>query len=424
MSNSLSAWTLLPRGAAARRLALACACAWTGVAVIALSIVLYVVDATGAYSVAGAAAAGYALAVAFFSVPRSRMVDRFGPRRVFPVLTLLHVTALAGLIAAGRADAPGAVFVALTAVASGSTPPLIGFARGQWAKVVPADELPRAYALTAMLGDIAQIGGAPAAGFLAALVNPAAGLVAAGAFTSLGMVLVLRTVREHEALVENDAPDQPQDQQDGAPQEGVKTHSRSAISFPGLRTLTIGGVGAGLGLGAVDIAVTALSTARGDRWAIGLMLGALGIGGMVGSVVSPRLAQQLSPARRYVAGLGVLVLSTVLLVLTPPGAVVGVLLLVAGFAWGVTNVVLYELLDLVVPSTHSTEAWAWLSTAESLGAAGGAAIAGLVAAHSLPLTFALVSAAVCTGLLTGLLGRRTLVAVEPLPVPEHDTAAI
>ncbi|MEU8837455.1 MFS transporter, partial [Streptomyces sp900116325] len=286
-------------------------------------------------------------------------------------------------------------------------------------------ELPRAYALTAMLGDIAQIGGAPAAGFLAALVNPAAGLVAAGAFTSFGMVLVLRTVREH------DAPDHQQDEkqdepdtQDSARRGTAKTRSRSAISFPGLRTLTIGGVGAGLGLGAIDIAVTALATVRGDLWAIGLMLGTLGVGGMIGSVVSPRLAQRLSPARRYVTGLGVLVLSTVLMVLTPPGAVVGALLLVAGFAWGVTNVVLYELLDLVVPSTHSTEAWAWLSTAESLGAAGGAAVAGLIAAHSMPLTFAVVPAAVGIGLLTGLLGRRTLTAVKPLPEPELDTASI
>ncbi|MFJ8623302.1 MFS transporter [Kitasatospora sp. NPDC093550] len=409
MNSGISAM-LLPKGGAARRLALAVTSAWVSVAIIALAIVLQVIDATGSYSAAGLAAAAYGLAAALVSVPRSRLVDRYGPRRTLPALAAVQVAALLLMIGAARVHAAGAVFVVLAAVISGATPPLIGFARGRWSDVVPEEELPRAYALTAMLGDLAQIGGAPAAALLATLLNPSAGLAVAAVFTTLGLLLI--NPRTGPA----DRPDQA----DSAADEPAPEESRGvlgALAFPGLRTITVGGIGAGLGLGAVDVVVAALATARGDRWAAGLMLGALGVGGVVGSVLSPKLAKY-APGDRYVAGLVVLLVSTLALVSTPPETVVGALLLVVGFAWGVTNVVLYELLDIVVPKSHSTEAWAWLSTAESVGAAAGAALAGALAGHSLTLGFALIPVAVAAGLLAGLVGRRTLTApgqptVEP-----------
>ncbi|MER8187953.1 MFS transporter [Kitasatospora sp. NPDC094015] len=405
--NSGISVMLLPKGGAARRLALAVVSAWVSVAIIALAIVLQVIDATGSYSAAGLAAAAYGLAAALVGVPRSRLVDRYGPRRTLPVLGALQVVALLLMIGAARMHAGAAVFVVLAAVVSGCTPPMIGFARGRWAAVVPEEDLPRAYALTAMLGDLAQIGGAPAAALIATFLNPSAGLAAAAAFTALGLLLMI-----------------PQAGADRRPEPApAARESRSvlgALAFPGLRTITVGGVGAGLGLGAVDVVVAALATARGDRWAAGLMLGALGVGGVVGSVLSPKLASY-APGSRYVAGLALLLVSTLALVSTPPGAVVGALLLVVGFAWGVTNVVLYELLDIVVPTSRSTEAWAWLSTAESVGAAAGAALAGALASHSLTLGFALIPVAVAAGLLAGLVGRRTLTAPAPAAEPTVPT---
>ncbi|MEV4614797.1 MFS transporter [Kitasatospora sp. NPDC049258] len=414
--NSGISTMLLPKGGGARRLALACASAWVSVAIIALAIVLQVIDATGSYSAAGLAAAAYGLAAALVSVPRSRLVDRYGPRRTLPALAAVQVTALLLMIGAARMHAGGAVFVVLAAVVSGSTPPLIGFARGRWSDVVPEADLPRAYALTAMLGDLAQIGGAPAAALLATLLNPSAGLAVAALFTTLGLLLIGPQTGPAGAPA-TDGADEPA--ADGpAPKEsrGVL----GAIGFPGLRTIAVGGIGAGLGLGAVDVVVVALATDRGDRWAAGLMLGALGVGGVVGSVLSPKLATY-TPGGRYVAGLALLLVSTLALVPTPPEPVVGALLLVVGLAWGVTNVVLYELLDIVVPKSHSTEAWAWLSTAESVGAAAGAALAGALAAHSLTLGFAVIPAAVAAGLLAGLVGRHTLTAPEPAAGPSVPT---
>jgi MFS family permease len=417
MTSSISA-LLLPKGAAANRLALACAFAWISVAIIALAVVLQVIDATRSYAAAGAAAAAYGLAAAFIGVPRSRLVDLFGPRRTLPALAAVHVTCLVAMVGAGRLHAGGTVFVFLAALISGSTPPLIGFARGRWSHVVPASDLPRAYALTAMLGDLAQIVGAPAAGLLAVLLDPAAGLAVAAVFTTVGVVLLLGS-----PAVAGDSPT------DTGGDDGRRTVQRhepqrrrtmvGAIGFAGLRTITLGGVGVGLGLGAVDVAVPALATVRGERWATGLLLGALGVGGVVGSAVSPRLAG-FAPGARYVTGLAVLLPGTLVLAFTPPALVVGAALLVVGFAWGVTNVVLYELLDIVVPTSRSTEAWAWLSTAEAIGAAAGAAVAGMVADRSLAAAFAIVPAAVAVGLLIGLAGRRRLVA----PPPAAHTASL
>jgi MFS family permease len=405
-SGGLSSLLLIPKGRAARKLALATAAAWVSAAIVVLAVVLEVIHATGSYSAAGAAAAAYGLAAAFIGVPRSRLVDRYGPRRTLPWLTLTHVLALGAVILAGWTGAPSWVFVALTVVVSGSTPPLIGFARGRWSDVVPEDELPNVYALTAMLGDIAQIGGPPAVGLLASLVDPAAGLATAGLFAVLAVVILLRGLPAGTPADGADAEETPAEEE-----TAVKPgKAPAAIRSAGLQTITVGGIAVGLGLGAVDVAVAALATAQGALWTAGFMLGALGVGGVVGSVLSPRIAAKLSPGARYVGGLAVLLVATAVPVLTSSAWLVAAALLVAGFAWGITNVGLYELLDIVVPKAQSTEAWTWLSTAESIGAAGGAALAGVLAGRSLPLAFALVPAAVAIALLFGLARRRTLVA--------------
>jgi predicted MFS family arabinose efflux permease len=400
MSNGISVM-LLPKGLGARRLALACASAWASVAVITLAMMLQVIAATGSYSAAGLTVAAYGLAAALVGVPRSRLVDRYGPRHTLPALTAVQAAALVLMIGAAHIHADGAVFVVLAAVVSGSTPPLIGFARGRWSDVVAEEELPRAYALTAMLGDLAQIGGAPAAALLATLLNPSAGLAVAAVCTIMGLLLLgpqTRTAGPAGHAAED-------------PGKKASRNPLGALRFAGLRTITAGGVGAGLGLGAVNVVVVALATTRGDRWAAGLMLGALGVGGVAGSVLSPKLAKY-SPGSRYVAGLALLLLSTLALAPTPPELVVGSVLLVVGFAWGVTNVVLYELLDIVVPKRHSNEAWAWLSTTEAIGAAAGAALAGVLASHSLTIASALIPTAIAVSLLIGVAGRRTLGAPQ------------
>lgn len=395
-------WVLRPRTSAAWLLVLACATGWLGLSITGLAIVLQILAATGSSGTAGLAAGVYGLTAAFAGIPRARIVDRFGPRRTLPWLALVHATALGLFVLAAQSDAHALALIVLVAVISGSTPPMIGAARAQWGDAVPGEDLPKAYAFMAMLGDLAQVLGPPAAALLATAVDPAAGLVV----TAVLIVLATAAVAV--------GPQPPAKKRDNAESDDGDDPSpnRLAIAYPGMLTIALAGITLGLGLGAVDILVPVMSTDRGQSWAAGVILGTYGVGGVIGSLISPGLGQRMSVSARYTGGIAALVPFTALLVLTPPWWLAALILLPAGVAWGVTNVVLYELLDIVVPRENATESWTWLSTAEALGIAGGAGLAGFLAEQSLTLAFSLVPLAMAITLLTSLARRQTL---QPLP---------
>lgn len=395
-------WVLRPRTSAAWLLVLACATGWLALSITGLAIVLQVLDATGSSGTAGLAAGIYGLTAAFAGIPRARIVDRFGPRRTLPWLALIHATALGLFVLSAQSDAHALALIALVAVVSASTPPMIGAARAQWSDAVPGEDLPKAYAFMAMLGDLAQVIGPPAAALLATAVDPAAGLVVTAVLIVLATAAVAVGPQPPDAKRDNAESDD----------ENAPSPTRLAIAYPGMLTIALAGITLGFGLGAVDILVPVMSTDRGQSWAAGVILGAYGVGGVVGSLISPGLGQRMSVSARYTGGIAALVPVTALLVLTPPWWLAALILLPAGVAWGITNVVLYELLDIVVPRENATESWTWLSTAEALGVAGGAGLAGFLAEQSLTLAFSLVPLAMAVTLLTSVARRQTL---QPLP---------
>lgn len=72
----------------------------------------------------------------------------------------------------------------------------------------------------------------------------------------------------------------------------------------------------------------------------------------------------------------------------------GVLLFVAGTAIAPTYAAIYAMVDRAAPPGTMTEAFAWLATAVGIGAAAGAAGAGVLAEHAGPkAAFALAGAA-------------------------------
>ena len=85
-----------------------------------------------------------------------------------------------------------------------------------------------------------------------------------------------------------------------------------------------------------------------------------------------------------------------------------VVLCVAGVAYGVFNVGVFELLDVVVPAHRAVEALTWLTTAGSLGMAAGAAAAGQLAHDSPRAALLLVAVGTAPGAIFALGRRRTL----------------
>src|SRR5689334_7030690 len=104
-------------------LVLSCVIARMPIGVLALALVLFLREHTGSYSAAGAVAGAFAFANALAAPVQGRLIARLGQTRVLVPGTLLHVAAIAGLVALGLGDAPAGVLALLAALAGAAAPP-------------------------------------------------------------------------------------------------------------------------------------------------------------------------------------------------------------------------------------------------------------------------------------------------------------
>jgi hypothetical protein len=89
---------------------------------------------------------------------------------------------------------PGVAPLALAAVLAGGTvPPLGAVLRAMWPRLVPASALPTAYALESVVVELCFVGGPLLVAGLTAASGPSAAVLAAGALTLVGTVLLVRT---------------------------------------------------------------------------------------------------------------------------------------------------------------------------------------------------------------------------------------
>ncbi|MGE0028744.1 MAG: hypothetical protein AB7U07_16765, partial [Thermoleophilia bacterium] len=119
------------------------------------------------------------------------------------------------------------------------------------------------------------------------------------------------------------------------------------------------------------------------------------------------------PATRFVAGAAVLAAA---LAPAPFAGSIGGLaavLVVAGAGFALLNVGCLELLDIVVPGRNAVEALTWLTSAEALGLAAGAAVAGALAGHGSSAALAVAAIAPAAAAAVALARRGTLGRAGP-----------
>ena len=137
----------------------------------------------------------------------------------------------------------------------------------------------------------------------------------------------------------------------------------------GLLTIVLVDVWVQMGVGSIDVASPVLGGASG---AIALAVFA------AGSVAASTWGGQSSVEadRRFVGGTVALAAVMAFCALAHSVAELVPIMLFAGAGYGVINVALFELLDVVVPSHRAVQAMTWITSAGGLGAAIGAALAG------------------------------------------------
>lgn len=367
------------------------------VAMIGLALLLYIQRTTGSFGVAGLVSAGNLAGVAFGSVFQGRIMDRVGPTRPLLVVSGIFVALVATEIAVIESGGP-AVAMVLLAVVVGTCEPMTGPAsRALWTLLLPEGRVrDAAYSYEAISMEVFFILGPGLAGLLVTMPWAGTGLVAGAVCMVLGSVGFALTPAARAQRPRTDSAE---------PAGSVL----GALATPGMRTVALAAFGFGTVLGMVEVAVPAAAERTGHAAVGGLLLSALSVSSVIVGVLYgmspwPRPMHLRLPA--LLSAFGALVM-----LLALPGTLLGltVALLVAGSLVTPQSTAHSVALEEAAPRGTATEAFGWVITSVTLGAAAGQSLSGqLVELQAPPLSF--VTAGAIGLVLGGLLWarRRTL----------------
>lgn len=379
------------------------------VAMVGLALLLYVQRATGSFATAGLVSASTLTGVAVGSVAQGRIMDRFGPSIPLWTTSAVFSALVAVEIAAIEVGAPGAALTAV-AFAVGLTEPMTGPAsRALWAQLLPPGRARDAgYSYEAISMEVFFILGPGVAGLLAAMPWPGTGVVVGSACMVAGSVGFAAT--------------RPARRQKPQPAGRGSGSLLGAIATPGMRTVALAAAAFGLLMGMVEVAVPAFAELAGHPTMGGLLLSVMSlssvaVGLLYGMRPWPRPMNHRLPAL-------VLAFGGLIALLAAPATLAGltVALLVAGSLITPQSTAHSVALELAAPAGTATEAFGWVITAVTLGAAAGQSLSGQLVEWSGPSAAFLTAGVFGVVLAAWLWVRRSTLSTPASAVPEPVTA--
>jgi MFS family permease len=361
-----------------------------------LAVVLFLRAETGSFAVAGVVAGGLAVGGAGGAQVVGRLVDTVGAR-VLIAVAALHAVALGALVAGGVAGAPTVALVAVGVLAGASVPPTSSVLRALWPQLLGdrADLRQAAFAIDSVGVELLFTLGPLLTALLATFVAPAAALAVSAVAVLAGTL----------AFVPRPAP------HDGGPR-----HLLGALRSPGVLTLALTSVPAGIGLGMCEVAIPAFSSAHGAANRAGLLLAVWSISSAVGGILYGGLPRPPLQTAHLAVSL-LLPLSLVPLAAAPSFAAMAVLVIPAGMFIAPMLATRNELIGWVAPPDARTEAYTWPQTAFVGGIAAGLALAGTIVQHGGSSPAFLTGAGIAmVGAVIALVRRSTVAPPRSYPV--------
>ena len=368
---------------------------------LGIGIVTMISQVTGRYSLAGGLAATLALAQAAVGPQVSRLMDRFGQRRVLHPATAVTLAALAGLLVCVRAGAPDWTLFVCTMVAGGCMPSLGAMVRARWAMVHEAAPglLHTAYSFESVVDEVCFIIGPILSIGLCTIWFPEAGPLLAALFLATGTYLLV-------AQRSTEPPPHPREHLAGG----------SALRSRGLQVLVLTFMATGGIFGGVDVATVAFADEQGHAGAASLVLATWASGSCLAGVVFGLLKPKRPASHRFLLGVSLMAVSMIPPLLVGNLWILAVALFVSGLTVAPTMVTTMALVEQLVPRAKLTEGITWTITGLAVGVAIGASLAGTVidaagarAAYAVPASAAALAAVVA------FLGHRRL-----RPAPELE----
>ncbi|CAL9654811.1 hypothetical protein SUDANB95_06716 [Actinosynnema sp. ALI-1.44] len=370
------------------------------IAMVGLSLLLYVQRETGSFAAAGLVSAASLVGVAVGSIVQGRLMDRLGPTR--PLLTAVSLFAVFVTLAVTAVEAGAALPVLVPlAFAVGFTEPMVGSAsRALWAHMLPPGSARLAgYAYEAISMEVFFILGPGLSGLLVAAPWAGTGVVVGAASMVVGALwfALNPTVR-------------------GVRPEPVRRNLLGALASPGMRTVALAALGFGVTIGFIEVAVPAAAANAGHVGLGGLLLSVWSVSSVLFGVVYAMRPFPRAMHLRLPVLLGGFALLSLLLAVPTSLLGLGAALLVVGTLITPQATTHSAAIEQVAPAGTATEAFGWVVTAVTVGLAIGQSASGqLVESHGTGTAFV---AAAGAGLLIAALVwafRRTVAAGAPLP---------
>ena len=362
-------------------------------AIVPLSIVLLMREEGYQYGQIGAVVGAEALAVGVTAGFVGRLVDRIGRRRVILVTgaaTTLFVCAETVAILSG---AQVWLLVAVAALQGATIPPISASMRALWSRLVPEETLESAYAFDAIQLELVFVIGPLIAAGLATAISPAVGLLLCAGFYLVASI----------GFATAPAASSP------ATEEQHERTRAGALRSPGMRTLVFAGAVTAVSFGALEVALPAFAEAEGSRGAVGPLITVWALGSVIGGLWYGARSWGMSVEKRFLILMALLALGSAPLPFAPSIGVMGLLLVLTGFALAPLATTEYALVDRLAPPGAQTEAYSWQIVANVMGAAAGSLIAGVLAEEvSVEWALATAGIACAAGFLVAVAGRRSL----------------
>ena len=366
-----------------------------------LSLLLLIHQATGSFAAAGVA--GGAFSAGTLTAPvKARLIDRRGQRVMLPLLGLAAAAAMVAMALLDQAAYRNPVpYIAACAAAGALTPPVGAAMRARWAVIAGRGRnLERAYSLDAATEETLFTAGPLLTGLAVTVAGPVLPMLVTAALLAAGCVL----------LAGSGAAAPAREPRPGGP--------AGPLAVPGFRFLLAVVLTTSLGLGAIDVTITARAVADHHPGAAGYILAAISLGSALGGLAWGSRRHR-SRTSIQMTGLLVIMAGGIAVAAVAPD------LLLAGVALALTGTVLAPSAVLSYLSAErlagpGAEASTWVNTAWNGGVAAGFALTGVAVSRAGTTTPLLAGAAVLACAALAVLRRRSVFdpAAPPPPQPQ------
>lgn len=365
------------------------------IAMYPLGLVLIMSARDGRYGFAGVLSGCYIAGGTVGNQLASRLIDRYGQRRVINPAAIAHTAAVVALVLLLEARAPHLALVA-PAVALGLTYlPIGALIRARWSSVLAGrPELSTAYSVESTLDEVVFVIGPLTATLIATHLDPVIVLYVA--------VVLIVAGGGWLASMRGSEP---------APHPSGPGSATAVLRAPGMLLLVLAAAGMGAMFASAEVTMVAFCGQHHHRSLSGLALAGFAFGSGIAGFVYGSRHRSDSLARRFRRQALVFALLPLLFLLAGNVAALIGAAVVVGLGVAPTLITAFGLAEQVSPPGMLTEALTWLGSGLNVGYGVGAAVVGGIAdAHGARVAFTVT---VVASMAVGALAVATARAVAP-----------